>query len=93
MEKDYKDEEILRVKGSSSAQSLASAIAHATYEGKPIVLRAIGAGAVNQAVKACAIARGYVATRGDNLAFIPGFDTVAMKDGNISAITLKVKSL
>jgi stage V sporulation protein S len=54
------------------------------------MLRAIGAGAVNQAIKACAIARGYVAPRGIDLSIRPGFATVTMRDGDVSAITLLI---
>jgi stage V sporulation protein S len=85
------DETILRVKNTSSASSLASAISHAVYDGKKVVLRAIGAAAVNQAVKAAAIAQSFVGTRGLVLYFRPGFDTVTMPDGQeISAVVLRV---
>lgn len=82
---------ILRVKSSSSPQSVAAALSHAIYDSRPVKLRAIGAGAVNQAVKACAIARGYVAPRGIDLSFKPGFDTLHMDDGeDISAVTFSI---
>lgn len=85
------DEAILRVKNTSNPQSVASALSHAVYDSKRVTLRAIGAGAVNQAIKACAIARGFVAPRGIDLAIVPGFDTVKMADGeDLSAITLLV---
>lgn len=85
------DDAILRVKNTSNPQAVASALSHAVYDNKKVTLRAIGAGAVNQAVKACAIARGFVAPRGIDLAIIPGFDTVEMPDGEkLSAITLLV---
>ena len=58
------DEKFLRVGAGSNAQSVGSAIAHALYETPQIKLRAVGASAVNQAVKAIAIARGYVAQIG-----------------------------
>ena len=45
------DEPFLRVSASSNPQSVASAIAHAIYDKKEVKLRAVGAGAVNQAVK------------------------------------------
>lgn len=85
------EENVLRVKNSSNPQSVASAVSHAVYDGRKVVLRAIGAGAVNQAVKACAIARGFVAPRGIDLYIRPGFETVSMHDGNdVSAVTLTV---
>jgi stage V sporulation protein S len=94
------EESILRVKANSSAQSVASALAHAIYDSRKVKLRAIGAGAVNQSVKALAIARGYVAPRGIDLAFRPGFETVHMPSGgpnnegeDISAIVFHVTVL
>jgi stage V sporulation protein S len=85
-----KEEDVLRVKSSSNPQSVASAIAHAIYETRTCKVRAVGAGAVNQAVKAIAIASGYTAPRGLRLAVIPGFATIDSKDGEISAIVLTV---
>lgn len=84
------DENILRVKGTASVPPLASAISHAIYDARTVTLRAIGASAVSQAVKAAAVARGYVAPRGIDLALIPGFTTVEMSDGDVTAITLRV---
>jgi stage V sporulation protein S len=84
-------EVILRVKSSSSATSLASAISHGIYDGKTVMLRAIGAGAVNQAVKAVAIARSFVAARGIDLSIRPGFTTVEMPDrDNVTAMLFRV---
>ena len=52
------------------------------------IVRAIGAGAICQAVKGIAIARGLVATRGRDLATTIGFDTIMGDSGNeISAQT------
>lgn len=83
-------EDFLRVGAGSNPQSVASAIAHAVYDSKNVKLRAVGAGAVNQAVKACAIARGYVAPRGLDLSMIPGFANIESRDGTISAIVITV---
>lgn len=80
------DGSVLRVKSSSSPQAVAGALSQAIYDGQRVRLRAIGAGAVNQAVKACAIARGYVAPRGIDLAFRPGFETIQTAEGEISAV-------
>lgn len=85
-------EEILRVKGSTSATSLAATIAHGIYAGKKISLRAIGAAAVNQAIKAVAIAQGYVAQKGYELSMKAGFDDVTMPDGVVTAVILKLRS-
>lgn len=84
------EEPFLRVSAGSNPQSVASAIAHAIYENRSVKLRAVGAGAVNQAVKALAIARGYVAPRGLDLTCKPGFTTIESRDGDISAIVFAV---
>ncbi len=84
------NEAVLRVKSSSSAASLASAISHAVYDGKRVTLRAIGAGAVNQSMKAIAIANSFVAPRGIVLDCRPGFTSVTMPDGEISALLLRI---
>jgi stage V sporulation protein S len=83
-------EQVMRVSASSSASSLASAISNAVYDNKKVVMRAIGAGAVNQAVKAAAIAQGYVGQRGLILSMRPGFTNVQMPDGTVSAIVLRI---
>jgi stage V sporulation protein S len=91
IEKDKETEEkFLRVGAGSNAQSVGSAIAHALYESPQVKLRAVGASAVNQAVKAIAIARGYVAPRGLDLTCRPGFTTVDSRDGQISAIVFTI---
>ena len=83
--------EPLRVSAGGNAQALASAIAHAIYENRVAHLRAVGAGAVNQAVKAIAIARGYTAPRGMDLVCIPGFTSIKSHDGDISAVVFTVE--
>lgn len=86
------EEKYLRVSAGSNAQSVGSAIAHALYESPSVRLRAVGASAVNQAVKAIAIARGYVAPRGLDLVCKPGFTTVDSRDGQISAIVFTISA-
>lgn len=86
------EEPFLRVSAGSNPQSVASAIAHAIYENKHVKLRAVGAGAVNQAVKAIAISRGYVAPRGLDLVCVPGFTTIESRDGEISAIVFAISA-
>lgn len=83
---------ILRVSGSSSAQALAGAIANRLYLEQTVILRAIGAGAVNQAMKGTAIARGYVAQRGKDLMVKPGFTVVpgSQGDAEVSAMIFTV---
>lgn len=86
------EEAILRVSAGSNPQSVASAIAHSIYESRTCKIRAVGAGAVNQAVKAIAIARGYAAPRGLDLTCVPGFASIKSHDGDISAIVFVVSA-
>jgi stage V sporulation protein S len=86
------EEPFLRVSAGSNPQSVASAIAHAIYDNHHVKIRAVGAGAVNQAVKAIAIASGYVAPRGMVLNCRPGFTTIESRDGEISAIVFAISA-
>ena len=69
--------DIIKVAPDSSVKRVAGAIDYAlkNSDGEATV-QAIGAGAVNQAVKAIAIARGTVATRGKDLWARHGFESV-----------------
>lgn len=83
-------EDVLKVSGSSNPQSTASVLARAINQGQYPKMRAIGASAVNQAAKAGAIARGFVAPRGIDLCFVLGFDDIQGENGEtISAISFK----
>jgi stage V sporulation protein S len=86
--------EEMRVSASSNPQSLASAISHAIYDNRAVTLRAIGAGSICQAQKALAIARGFVAPRGYDLAVVPGWANVTGSRGDeLSAMTFRVIQL
>jgi len=65
--------ETLKVAANSHPNKVAGAIAGALRDGSNVELQAIGAGAINQAVKAIAVARGYIAPSGDDLLCAPGF--------------------
>jgi len=85
-----KVEDVLKVSGSSNPQSVGSILARSIVAGHYPKVRAIGASAVNQATKACAIARGFVAPRGIDLCYIIGFDDIVGENGeSISAISFK----
>ena len=55
-------------------------------------MQAIGAGALNQAVKAIAIARGFVAPSGKNLVCIPAFTDISIDGEERTAIKLIIES-
>lgn len=67
-------ERAIRVRSGSSAQQIAGALSQALIDKPEVYMRAMGASAVNQAVKAIAIARGYVAPRGVDLVCVPGME-------------------
>ena len=65
--------EILKVSGNSQPKSVAGAIPAILRNNDNVEIQTIGAGAVNQAVKAVAIARGFVAPNGIDVVCIPAF--------------------
>lgn len=90
MSQEAAPEDVVKVSGTSNPQSVGSIVARAVVAGQTPKMRAIGASAVNQASKACAIARGFVAPRGIDLSFVIGFDDITGENGEvISAITFK----
>ena len=84
------EDKILRVKSDTSVQELAKAIANTLYSDHHVTARAIGAGAVNQCIKAIAVARGFVAPRGYDLVLRPGFTDIESHDGTISAVVFHI---
>ena len=70
--------EILKVSAQSNPKSVAGALAAVLREKNSAEVQAVGAGAVNQAVKAIAIARGFVAPNGIDLVAIPAFAEIAI---------------
>lgn len=77
----------LKVSSKSNPNAIAGMIAALIKEGETkISLQGIGAGAVNQAVKAIATARGFVAPQGINLKCIPAFQRVEIDGDQRTAI-------
>jgi stage V sporulation protein S len=83
------DDVTIRVRPTSPTQQIANSIRIAIFEEHQLpILRAIGAGAVAQACKGIAVARGYVATQGFDLGVNIGFANVISDKGEeISAQT------
>lgn len=73
--------EVLRVASTSNPKSVAGAIAAVLEQDKQVELLAVGAGAVNQAVKSIAVTRGYVAPKGIDLVTLIAFAKIDI-DGN-----------
>ena len=83
------EQRVLRCKSSTDANKLAGSI-YATYHAdtiSPIVVRVIGAGALNQAVKASIICNKFFAKKGIAVYLKPSFQD-ACKD--MTAIELKI---
>ena len=83
--------EILKVAATSRSTAVAGAIAGVVRESGRAEVQAIGAGAVNQAVKAVAIARAYLAEDGIVVICIPAFTEVMIGDQERTAIKLTVE--
>jgi len=82
---------IIKVSSQSRTSSVAGAIAGVVREHHRADVQAIGAGAVNQAIKAVAIARGYLQEDGLDIVCIPEFTTVEIDDKERTAIRLVVE--
>ena len=74
--------DVIKVKANSRTAAVAGAIAGVIREHKHAEVQAIGAGAVNQAVKALVLARGYLAEDGIAVICMPEFVEVDI-DGKI----------
>ena len=85
---------ILKVSSKSNPNSVAGAIAGSIKEENvsKVELYAIGAGAVNQAIKSVAIARGFLVSSGIDLVCIPSFKQVKLDDEEITGIRILVKA-
>ncbi len=83
--------EVLKVANRSNPNSVAGALAGIFKEVNTAEIQAIGAGALNQSVKAIAIARGFLAPSGIELTFIPAFTEVEINGEERTAIRLIVQ--
>jgi stage V sporulation protein S len=83
--------DIIKVSGTSRTSAVAGAIAGVVRENKRAEVQAIGASAINQAVKAMALARGYLANDGFDIIFIPEFVDVQIEEKVRTAIKFTVE--
>ena len=84
--------ETLKVSSKSNPSSVAGALANVLREKGTVEMQAIGAGALNQAIKGIAIARGFVAPSGKNLVCIPAFTDIVIDGDERTAIKLIVEA-
>ena len=83
--------DVLKISSKSNPNSVAGAIAGLVKEENRAEMQAIGAGALNQAVKAVAIARGFVAPSGVDLICVPAFAEVIVEGEERTGIRLIVE--
>ena len=83
--------EVLKVSAQSKPKSVAGALAAVLRERGSAEVQAVGAGAVNQAVKAIAITRGFVAPNGIDLVAVPAFAEIQIDGEERTAIKFIVE--
>ena len=84
--------ETIKVSSKSNPNSVAGALANVFREKGIVEVQAIGAGALNQAIKGVAIARGFVAPSGKNLICTPAFIDISIDGEERTAIKLIVEA-
>ena len=82
----------LKVSSKSSPASVAGAIAGMVKDGVPVEMQAVGAGAVNQAVKAIAISRGFLSPVGIEISCVPSFADIIIDGEYRTAIHFSIKA-
>jgi len=83
--------DIIKVAATSRSTAVAGAIAGVIREQGQVDVQAIGAGAVNQAVKAVAIARSYLEQDGIDVICIPSFVEVVIDGQERTAVRLRIE--
>jgi len=90
-EDDDERPDIIKVSARSRSTAVAGAIAGVIREHRYAEVQAIGAGAVNQAVKALAIARGYLERDELDIFFVPEFKEVDIDGQERTAVRFQVE--
>lgn len=83
--------EILKVSAKSNPSKVAGAIANIYREKKELEIQTIGAGSLNQAIKAVAIARGFLVPSGEDIVLVPAFNEVIINGENKTALKLLIE--
>ena len=85
--------ETLKVSSKSNPSKVARAIANVFRNNGSLEIQTIGAGSLNQAIKAICIARGFVAPSGLNLVVVPAFSDITIDGEEKTAIKLLIESI
>lgn len=80
--------EIFKTSAHSNPNSLAGAIANVIKKGDEVEIQAVGAAAVNQTMKAIAIARGFLAPGGYDLTCFPAFSDIEIGEERKTAMKI-----
>jgi len=83
--------EVLKVSSKSNPNAVAGALAGVLRQSGAVEVQVVGAGALNQAIKAIAIARGFVAPSNIDLVCIPTFADIEIDGESRTAIRLAVE--
>ncbi len=84
--------DVIKVATTSRSTAVAGAIAGIIREKGRVDVQAIGAGAVNQAIKAIAIARGYLEADNIIIYCIPSFSEILIEGKERTAVRLAVEA-
>ena len=82
---------ICKVSGTSAPKKVAGYIAHNIEKNQDVQLQVIGAAAVNQCIKAIAIARTFLAKQGVDLVCSPNFSVMTSDDKTYTILKILVK--
>lgn len=82
---------VIKVSARSRTAAVAGAVAGVIRESQKAEVQAIGAGAVNQALKAIVIAKGYLAEEGVDILCDPSFVEVSIDGQERTAIRIVVE--
>ena len=83
--------EILKVSTKSNPSKVAGAVANIFREKKSVEIQTIGAGSLNQAIKAICIARGFLVPGGDDIVIIPSFNDIVIDGEQKTAMKLLIE--
>ena len=84
--------ETLKVSSKSNPNSIAGALANVLRDESITEIQAVGAGALNQAIKGIIIARGFVAPSGKNIYCVPSFASIMIDNEERTAIKLLIEA-
>ena len=83
--------ETIKVGSKSNPNKVAGALANILRSNDKVEMQTIGAGALNQGIKAIAIARGFITPSGKNLVCIPTFTDITINNNLKTAIKLIIE--